>query len=150
MGERYGHGRRRRRIGAYINSIYFSNNNSVQLMTIHQSKGLEFPFVFLPSQNIRNKMVKLVDELLDKHRKKNKYSIGDEERRKYYVGITRAEDFLLSSNSTKLEKTKKNYQPILYHKELMESDLTLNKVFTEKEFNNMSEATQQLILLWKN
>lgn len=57
----------------------------VQLMTIHASKGMEWPYVFL---------IDLVQDILPSPRNENL----EEERRLFYVGITRAEEQVIFSH----------------------------------------------------
>ncbi len=65
--------------------------DAVNLMTIHSSKGLEFPIVFLPA---------LEQDIFPIHKAYTEEAI-EEERRLYYVGVTRAMKYLFLSNSKK-------------------------------------------------
>ncbi len=67
--------------------------DKVQLMTLHASKGLEFPIVFLCG----------IEEDLLPH--KSLGSDQDEERRLFYVGITRAQEHLIL---TRCQQRKRN------------------------------------------
>lgn len=66
--------------------------NKVQLMTLHASKGLEFPVVILAG----------VEEDLLPH--KNLGSDIDEERRLFYVGVTRAKKRLVMSRCSQRKR----------------------------------------------
>lgn len=87
-------------IGPFVDSVtldagdtYEDETSSVQLMTLHQAKGLEFPVVFLVG----------MDERLLPHANsinmvgQSRFQVVDgiaEERRLCYVGMTRAQDQL--------------------------------------------------------
>jgi len=85
-------------------------NNGVQLMTLHAAKGLEFPVVFLCCLNegrfplhFRDRyLIQIPDEVIDKEEiKDEKEEFFQEERRLFYVGITRAQDDLILTASKK-------------------------------------------------
>jgi len=85
--------------------IDWSNNNAVNILTVHSSKGLEFPVVFLvnlvslrfPSLN-RSEEIPIPDIFI-----KETLPAGDfhlqEERRLFYVGLTRAREYLYLTSS---------------------------------------------------
>jgi DNA helicase-2/ATP-dependent DNA helicase PcrA len=64
------------------------DKKAVSLMTLHSSKGLEFPIVFL---------VGLEEGLFPNYRSLNDPAALEEERRLCYVGITRAQELLYIS-----------------------------------------------------
>lgn len=85
-----------------LNREVNSNNgtNKIQLSTIHRAKGLEFPVVFIAGCN---------DALLPHCKNKN----IDDERRLFYVGITRAERELYLSYFTFRNGEFQNPSPFL-------------------------------------
>ncbi|MDO9511690.1 MAG: 3'-5' exonuclease [Bacteroidales bacterium] len=62
--------------------------DKVSLMTIHAAKGLEFPYIFL---------VGLEENLFPSFMSLNSRTDLEEERRLFYVAVTRAEEFLFLS-----------------------------------------------------
>ena len=91
-------------IALYTNADYKEETKAIKLMTIHQAKGLEFPYVFVCG---------LTEGIFPSHRtiRERRKEGEEEERRLMYVAITRAEKrlFLTDSGgynfSTKREKT---------------------------------------------
>lgn len=81
--------------------------NAVNVMTIHQSKGLEFPVVFLSNQNEYKKINNSVQKLREKVRAINTFE--DEDRRLFYVAMTRAENYLFITSSKEKDFAKKEY-----------------------------------------
>ncbi len=68
----------------------WSGERGISLMTLHSAKGLEFPVVFLPG---------LEDGLLPHYNAQGKSEDVEEERRLFYVGMTRARERLLLSSA---------------------------------------------------
>ena len=79
-------------IALYTNLDYNKSKNHVKVMTIHQSKGLEFPFVFIAGLN---------EGIMPNKRsvRERKKKAMEEERRLMYVAVTRAEKKLFLTES---------------------------------------------------
>jgi DNA helicase-2/ATP-dependent DNA helicase PcrA len=80
--------------------------DEIQILTVHQAKGLEWPVVFVPSLTNRrfpsskagNEQLWLLGEKSFSERKRARYEGGDnDERRLFYVAMTRARDGLYLS-----------------------------------------------------
>lgn len=87
--------------------------DAVDLTTIHQAKGLEWPLVFVPalsdkrfpsSMNGRAKDWRLSTDHFDRSRYEG---VENDERRLFYVAMTRARDYLSLSTFERLAKTQK-------------------------------------------
>jgi len=120
----------------------WSENNAVSILTVHSSKGLEFPVVFLvnlvsqrfPTRERREKIPipeKLIKEILP---------TGDyhlqEERRLFYVGMTRARDMLFFSAANYYSEEKRDRKLSLFIYEALgqkEVEKILNKEIKNKE-----------------
>jgi len=115
----------------WINSTY-KTPNAVQIITIHQSKGLEFPVVFIPGMNrnyfpAKRKGGLSIWHFLDADIIENadKYKGIDNEfeseRRLFYVAITRAKKYLFITRAPALSN--RLYQkPSMFIKEISSSD----------------------------
>jgi len=92
-----------------------AEDNQVQLMTLHASKGLEFPVVYILG----------LEENLLPHKGALEQDSLEEERRLFYVGITRAqEELTLSLTQQRLQFGEKNdVEPSRFLDELPQEDL---------------------------
>ncbi len=79
-------------ISLFTNSDYKKDSSTIKLMTIHQAKGLEFPYVFV---------VGLTEGIFPNYRtiRERRQDGLEEERRLMYVAITRAEKALFLTES---------------------------------------------------
>lgn len=124
-------------------TIDWTGNNAVNILTIHSSKGLEFPVVFLvnlvtgrfPTRE-RSEQIPLPDEVIKEILPTGDYHI-QEERRLFYVGMTRAKDylFLTASNFYGEGKRERKISPFVYE--------TLGKT-VEEIVKKISEPLGQL------
>jgi len=91
--------------------------DSVKIMTIHQAKGLEFPVVIIcsvvngrfPRQGADDKVFVPIPE----HLKLSRGRVGDEERRLFYVAMTRAQDILIISTTQRIRTRNVGHSPFI-------------------------------------
>jgi len=102
--------------------IDWSENNAVNILTIHSSKGLEFPVVFLvnlvnqrfPTRE-RREQIPITQDLIKEILPEGDYHL-QEERRLFYVGMTRARDrlYFTAANFYGEGKRDKKLSPFIY------------------------------------
>lgn len=94
------------------------NPRSVKILTVHQAKGLEFPVVFIcsviknrfPSKKFKSyDLVPIPEKLLMSKINESE----NEERRLFYVAMTRAQDNLIISTTDKINVQKVGYSPFI-------------------------------------
>ena len=95
----------------WMNNPY-KTPNAVKIMTIHQAKGLEFPVVIIPGLNNNYLPSKkrgglnvwhfLERNLIDEQQRYEGDSDKEDERRLFYVGLTRSQKFLLLTQAPDL------------------------------------------------
>lgn len=100
----------------------WNDNNAVNILTIHSSKGLEFPAVFIvnlvtqrfPTRS-RKEQIPIPIELIKETLPEGDYNL-QEERRLFYVGMTRAKDYLYlcASQHYNEGKTVRKISPFVY------------------------------------
>lgn len=96
--------------------------NAVNILTVHSSKGLEFPVVFLVNLTSgrfptieRREQIPIPEELIKEVLPKGDYHM-EEERRLFYVGMTRAKDrlFFTTADYYGEGKREKKISPFIF------------------------------------
>ena len=110
--------------------------DNVQLMTMHASKGLEFPHVFIIG----------MEENLLPHRSSVEDGNIEEERRLAYVGITRARETLAMTMASKRRQFGEtiNCEPSRFIEELPQDDLTFQGGDMDDEQANEERGQETL------
>ena len=104
-----------------VNDEAWQENDAINILTVHSSKGLEFPVVFLvnlvnerfPSRN-RSEDLPIPNELIKENLPSGDFHL-QEERRLFYVGMTRAKErlFLTAGDYYGDGKRKKKISPFV-------------------------------------
>lgn len=125
------------------------DNDAVNILTVHSSKGLEFPVVFAVNlvtnrfpTNERHEMIPVPDDLVKEILPEGDYHL-EEERRLFYVAVTRARDkvYLTASKYYGEGKRERKISPFVY--ETLGKDSVLN-------IQSVESTVKQLTLLeWK-
>lgn len=142
------------KVGENIDQRKIEDENTIKLMTVHQSKGLEFPVVFLCSMNERRfplryskEMIKIPRHFLNKDDLEDEKEIFyQEERRLFYVGLTRAQDILIftSSDKHRVQNTKKSRFLDIVEDEISEDEFELEiekKYSVEKRIPSLNYSS---------
>lgn len=131
----------------------FGIPNAITIMTIHQSKGLEFPVVFIPGMN-RNyfpgKKIggKNIWHFLDKtliHDQNRYESDIVDERRLFYVAITRAKKFLFITRAPKPTKNNLYQKESEFFSDLNKSDFIFQSKRDYSERSKIEPKSQQKV-----
>ncbi len=112
-----------------VDQIDMEDLNAVNIMTVHGSKGLEFPIVFMvnlvsqrfPAQGRKDSIPmpdELVKEVFDKERNESEESL-EEERRLFYVGATRAKEKLFLTAANFYGDAKRKKKPSVFLSEIL-------------------------------
>lgn len=116
----------------YDNDPEGEDKDEVQLMTMHAAKGLEFPVVFI---------IGVEEDLIPHHRLGSDI---DEERRLFYVGVTRAQERLLITH-TRARKRYGKMREVLPSRFLVEVDPSLYQHFANG-FRGVAEDVKDQML----
>lgn len=122
----------------YTNEDLKSTPRKVKLMTIHQSKGLEFPYVFV---------VGLSEGIFPNYRSiVERGNAGEEEeRRLMYVAITRAEKNLILTDSEGFNNTiEQSKYPSRFIKEIKECDIHFDTEVDSELFYQTESCVKNL------
>ena len=104
-------------------------DNSVSLMTMHAAKGLEFPIVFVVG----------LDEGLFPGKRSIDEGNVEEERRLFYVGITRAREKLFLTSS----KSRRNYGKPIFYKPSRFVDEIIDQVIVEEDSSSYGYTSRE-------
>jgi DNA helicase-2/ATP-dependent DNA helicase PcrA len=129
--------------------------NAVDLTTVHSAKGLEWPAVFVPSLTSKrfpsSKNGSQQDWLVPREMfDASRYEGSDEdERRLFYVAITRARDWLSLSRHKHVKSTKSTAGPSPYFSELSEHCFEVDEI-TVPKLTAKTDSDSELIISYSD
>lgn len=145
------------------NDTDWVTNNAVNILSVHSSKGLEFPVVFLvnlvgarfPTIE-RKEQIPIPDALIKEELPEGDYHL-EEERRLCYVGMTRAKDilYMTGANYYGEGKREKKLSPFVY--EVMGERIAVTPLQSlsqmslldwKKEERQQTEASKPLVITY--
>lgn len=129
--------------------IDWTEEDRVNILTVHSAKGLEFPVVFLvnlvnhrfPSIN-RREQIPLPEELIRESLPEGDFH-EQEERRLFYVGMTRARDYLYYSASKFYGEGKRERAISGFVKE------ALGEEYLDNQIQSQEQAQLDLFGAWR-
>ncbi len=126
-----------------VTEVDWKDFNAVNILTIHSSKGLEFPIVFIANLVVdrfptreRKEKIPIPIELIKETLPQGDYHL-EEERRLFYVAMTRAMDRLIftAANFYGEGKKERRISPFVYE---AEPELLKRQENKEKEIKQLS------------
>lgn len=139
-------------------NIDWSENNAVNILTIHSSKGLEFPVVFItnlvtqrfPSRE-RREQIPLPENIIKEILPEGDFHL-QEERRLFYVAMTRAKDalFLTASHFYGDGKRERKISPFVIEalsiEEIEKAKLQLSRKKTQLSLIDIFPKPENILL----
>lgn len=125
-------------IALFTNADYNKEVKGVKLMTIHQAKGLEFPYVFICG---------LTEGIFPSHRtiRERRKNGEEEERRLMYVALTRAEKRLFLTDSGGYNfTTKRDKTPSRFILEIKKKLIDTDGPIDEEAFSQTKTIVREL------
>ncbi len=132
----------------------FALDDSVKVMTVHSSKGLEFKYVFLvdlvarrfPSDN-RGEGIPVADALIKEELSEEDDFHIEEERRLFYVALTRAKEGLFLTNSRDYGGSKEKKPSVFIEEAGLKSeefeDIDVSNLEFLKDLKTLDESSRK-------
>jgi DNA helicase-2/ATP-dependent DNA helicase PcrA len=143
-----------------VDQVDLEDVNAVNILTVHASKGLEFPIVFLsnlvserfPSMN-RSDVIPIPEDLIKEEmpvKLDDKEAHIQEERRLFYVGATRAKHRLYLTAANYYGNAKRRKKPSIFLYEILDRDISeeflINEKGKDREFEVIHEEDDHSLL----